>query len=374
MLTRSRRLRLSNGVKFSTPLLVPSMSSLALAPETIERTSEGEPELDSVWKRLFRRISAPWAPTLTQRNPELIHYSNIHSGLLTREIEESLLVSAYDIGHGLLDGVHAFRVGFKRSDYARPRLLVIDSGGYEKQGSPSGSLFAGSAGGPLPWKESDYERVIDSLDREAAPAVVNWDSRQPYAEQIQRARDFFDNREHLGSVFLLKPPEWSGYHNLDTLSAENVALLRAFDIVGVTEREIGESIHDRLVNIARLRKSLDAAEVTTPIHVFGGLDPVLTPLYFAAGAEIFDGLGWLRYAYREGVAMHRASGGLLNGNVKEPSLWAELAVWKQNLREIRQLSEDMRQFAEPGRNWDVFGRHSDSLRAVIESLQKELEA
>ena len=316
----------------------------------------------------------PWAPTLTQRNPELIHYSNIHSGLLTREIEESLLVSAYDIGHGLLDGVHAFRVGFKRSDYARPRLLVIDSGGYEKQGSPSGSQFAGSAGGPLPWEESDYERVIDSLDPDAAPAVVNWDSREPYTEQIRRASDFFDNRKHLASIFLLKPPQRLPSHDLDGLSPEDVALLGTFDIVGVTEREIGESIHDRLVNIARLRKSLDAAEVTIPIHVFGGLDPVLTPLYFAAGAEIFDGLGWLRYAYREGVAMHRAAGGLLSGNVKETPLLAELAVWKQNLREIRKLSKNMQQFAEHERGWDVFGRHSECLRAVIESLQKELEA
>ena len=125
--------------------------------------------------------------------------------------------------------------------------------------------------------------------------------------------------------FLLKPPEGSDFHNLDPLSAENVALLRAFDIIGVTEREIGESIHDRLVNIARLRQSLDAAEVTSPIHVFGGLDPVFTPLYFAAGAEIFDGLGWLRYAYRDGVAMHRAAGGLLSGNVKETPPWAEFS-------------------------------------------------
>ena len=304
----------------------------------------------------------------------MIHYSKIHSGILTRELEESLLVSAYDIEHGLLEGTHAFRVGFKQSDYSRPRLLVIDSGGYEKQRSPSGNPFAGSAGGPLRWEESDYVRVIDSLDREAAPAVVNWDSKEPYAEQIQRARDFFDNREHLGSVFLLKPPEGSEYHNLDPLSAENVALLRTFDIVGVTEREIGESIHDRLVNIARLRKSLNAAEVTIPIHVFGGLDPLLTPLYFAAGAEIFDGLGWLRYAYREGVAMHRAAGGLLSGSVKERPLSAEFTVWRQNLREIRQLSKNMRQFAEHGWDCDVFGRHSETLRAVIESLQKELEA
>lgn len=348
MLTSSRQLSLGNGVEFSTPLLVPSMSSLALAPHKIGSTPEGE--------------------------PKLIHYSQIHSGILTRELEESLLVSAYDIEHGLLESTHAFRMGFKQSDYARPRFLVIDSGGYENKGSPSGSPFGGSAGGPFPWEESDYVRVIDSLDREAAPAVVNWDSGEPYAEQIERARDFFDSRKHLGSVFLLKPPEGSDFHNLETLSAENVVLLGTFDIVGVTEREIGESIHDRLVNIARLRKSLDAAEVRTPIHVFGGLDPLLTPLYFAAGAEIFDGLGWLRYAYREGVAMHREAGGLLNGNAKERPLSAQFTVWRQNLREIRQLSDNMRQFAEPGRDWDVFGTHSESLRAAIEPLQNELEA
>ena len=374
MLARSRQLRLGNSVEISTPLLIPSMSSLALAPQMVESTSRGEPELGPVWKRLFRRISAPWATTLTQRNPEFIHYSQIHSDLLTRELEESLLVSAYDIEHGLLKGTHAFKMGFRESDYAKPRLLVIDSGGYENKGNPSGSPFGESAVGPFPWEESDYVRVIDTLDREAGPAVVNWDNRKPYAEQIQRARDFFDNRKRLGSVFLLKPPEGSEFHNLDLLSAENVALLGTFDIVGVTEREIGESIHDRLMNIARLRNSLDAAGVTIPIHVFGGLDPTLTPLYFAAGAEIFDGLGWLRYAYKEGVAMHRAAGGLLSGNVNEPPLWADLAIWKQNLREIRQLSEYMRQFAEHEKDWDVFGRHSECLRAVIESAQKELEA
>jgi len=324
------------------------MSSLALAPLPLGSTPEGEPK---------------W-----------LHYSEIHSDLLTRDLEESLLVSAYDIEHGLLKGTHAFRMGFRQSDYAKPRLLIIDSGGYENKGSPSGSPFGGSAGGPFPWEESDYVRVIDSLDREAVPAVVNWDSREPYDEQILRAQDFFGSRKHLGSVFLLKPPKGSEFHNLDLLSAEDVAALGTFDIVGVTEREIGESIHDRLVNIARLRKSLEAGEVTTPMHVFGGLDPLFTPLYFAAGAEIFDGLGWLRYAYREGVAMHRATGGLLSGGAKERPLSAEFTVWRQNLSAIRQLSVYMGQFARHERDWDVFGHHSECLRAVIESMQKKLEA
>ena len=277
-----------------------------------------------------------------------MHYSEIHSELLAPEVEESLLVSAYDIEHGLLTHVDAFKADFKQSSYARPRVLLIDSGGYEKQGTPPGSSFPGNACGPLRWEKEDHVRVIDALDPDAVPAVVNWDSTEPYAEQIQRARDFFDNREHLGSVFLLKSPEGFEFHNLQLLSAEDVAALETFDIVGITEREIGDSVHDRLVNIAKLRKSLDEAEVETPIHVFGGLDPLLTPLYFAAGAEIFDGLGWLRYAYREGVAMHLAAGGLLSGNVKERQRSAEITIWRQNLTEIGQLSTNMRTFAENG--------------------------
>ena len=304
----------------------------------------------------------------------MIPYSQVHSMSLTREIEESLLISAYDIKHELLAGTHAFETGFKESDYARPRLLIMDSGWYEKQGSPQGGPFVDGMAEPRSWEQEDFERVIDSLDQDATPAVVNWDCREPYEEQIQRARSFFGKHSRLASVFLLKPPENLRFHELDNLTKEQVTLLQAFDIIGVTEREIGESIHDRLVNIAKLRKSIDAAEVTIPIHVFGGLDPLLTPLYFAAGAEIFDGLGWLRYAYRGGVAMHRAAGGLLGGNVKERPLSAEFTVWRQNLREIRQLSDNMRQFAGHGRDWDVFGRHSESLRPIIENLQKELEA
>ena len=53
MLARSRQLSLRNSVEFSTPLLVPSMSSLALAPLPLGSTPEGE--------------------------PKLLHYSEIHS-------------------------------------------------------------------------------------------------------------------------------------------------------------------------------------------------------------------------------------------------------------------------------------------------------
>ena len=207
--------------------------------------------------------------------------SIVHSKTLISGIEESLLISAYDIKYAFLEDVDAFTTGFKDSRYAQPRVLVIDSGWYEKNGSPPGSPFAVDVGEPRPWEETDYECLIDGLDGDVCPIVVSWDHTGPYEEQIERAQSFFGSRLHLASVLLLKPPSAARFHRFNKLSGEQVANLRTFDIIGVTERELGESILDRLVNISKLRKLLNAEGISRPIHIFGGLDPLVTPLYFA---------------------------------------------------------------------------------------------
>ena len=298
--------------------------------------------------------------------------SIVHSRSLIGGIEESLLISAYDIKHRLLDDWDTFRTGFKNSRYAQPRALVIDSGWYEKNGSPPGSPFAIDAGQPLPWEEEDFVCVVDNLDESSCPIVVNWDYIGPYDEQIQRAQSFFGRRNHLASILLLKPPTGSRFHGFNKLSGEDIRNLRAFDIIGVTEREVGESTLDRLVNIAKLRNHLDAVGVTHPIHILGGLDPLFTPLYFAAGAEIFDGLGWLRYAYRDGVAMHWTAGTLMDGQITKRLLQAQLSVSLQNLDEINRLSEEMRRYVHRRGDWDAFVR-GRKLKPIFESLQERLE-
>ena len=347
MLAHSRQIILRNGIELSTPLLIPSLSSGALEPMPFQVSPE--------------------------RPPEITPSSFVHSLSLIGGIDESLLISAYDIKHGLLADCHSFETGFKQSRYAQPRILLVDSGWYEKNGSPPGSPFAVNLSEPRPWEEKHYKCIIDNFDGDLRPIVVSWDHVGLYEEQIRRAQDFFGGRRHLASVLLLKPSADSRFHNLDKLSRENVADLRAFDIVGVTEREIGESILDRLVNIAKLRRHLDVAGVPSPVHIFGGLDPLLTPLYFAAGAEIFDGLGWLRYAYREGVAMHWTAATLLDGQIRRRSFQAQLSVPLQNLDEINRLSDDLRRFLLRGGDWGVF-RRGDIMRPIFESLQEKLEA
>ena len=345
MLARSRQITLKSGIEFFSPLLIPSLSSGALGP--IQTSPRG-------------------APVLTP-------CSILHSQHLIGGIEDSLLISAYDIRHGFLAEKEVFKENFKDSRYAQPRVLVIDSGWYEKNGSPSGSLFAVEVGKPLRWEEADYTDVIDSLDEDVCPIVVSWDHVGPYEEQIQRAQGFFGSRPHLASALLLKPPSGSRFHNFDKLSGEQIANLRAFDIVGVTERELGETILNRLISLANLRHLLDQAQVSSPVHVFGGLDPLFTPLYFAAGAEIFDGLGWLRYTYRDGVAMHWMAGTLLDKQINKRAAQAQYSVSLKNLEQIDLLSDEMRLFVHKKGDWTVFNR-GDSLRPIFESLQERLES
>src|SRR5262249_35869569 len=63
------------------------------------------------------------------------------------------------------------------------------------------------------------------------------------------------------------------------------------------------------------RLALDENKMAVPIHVWGGLDPILTPLYFFAGAEIFDGVSWLRYAFVDGVAINRECAPVLDSGI-----------------------------------------------------------
>jgi len=269
MLARCRTLRLSNGVESETPLLVPALSSRALGPLETEGKSGRKTTLEPC--------------------------SVVHSKFLLDGIEESLLVSAHDIGKGFLEESHRFRRGFSRSRYARIRLLMIDSGGYELIG-PAGGLFTEDLENPLPWTSDDYAATVDKLDKGIDAVLVSWDYDGTYAEQIVQAQEFFGLRERFASTILLKPPATkrqnrSRFHQFDRLANYDVANLRTFDIVGVTEKDLGETVLDRMVRLAGLRVRLDAADIAAPIHVFGALDPLYTPLYFAAGGEIFDGLG-----------------------------------------------------------------------------------
>ena len=345
MIMSARRIVLSNGVELSTPLLIPSFSSRAVGPMLYEPSPANEPVLTPC--------------------------SIVHSELLIHSIDESLLVSAYDIHHELLVDSESFKDDFRHSRYAQPRLLFIDSGWYEKSGSSLDKQFGENQYGPLQWTESEYKCTINHLDDDIRPIVVNWDHFGSYSEQIAAGQDFFGGRPCIASTLLLKPPSNARIHDFRKFSGEDFANLRAFDIIGVTEQEIGESVIDRLVNIANLRRHLNESGIKSPIHIFGGLDPLFTPLYFAAGGELFDGLGWLRYTYRDGVAMHRDTAAIIDRQIARRRIPRLLSACIQNLDELRRLSEDLRLLARDKYNWTHLFR-GELLEPIFRALEGRL--
>lgn len=53
----------------------------------------------------------------------------------------------------------------------------------------------------------------------------------------------------------------------------------SFHALGVTEKELGGNFKERMINIARIRKALNGVGLENmPIHIFGSLDTVSTPL------------------------------------------------------------------------------------------------
>lgn len=339
---RSRDIYLA-GVRFTTPLLIPSVSSKGFPVD-----SRGN-----------------WESALLVE-------------LALDGLTEALLVSAYDLTHHGLKGSEDFLKGESTgSVMEQPRLLVVDSGGYETGKAWESGHPDREDRGVQTYGLATFISVLDRLPVDRTTLVVSYDGPDQvpgsYAEQIKRGRELFNGRGAFASDMLLKPEGGSRWH--DPLRLTPAASdLQAFDVVGFTEKELGDSLLSRLVTLARLRAVLDNAGVLAPIHVFGALDPLLTPLYFAAGAEIFDGLSWLKYVYHDGLAVHPDAGSLLRGEQDDSQRFREGKRVVQNLGRLSELRRSLQRHA---RNEDAsfaeFGDHASILADTYGTMLARLD-
>jgi hypothetical protein len=323
MRSRSRQISFRDGTAIETPLLVPSLSSKGFGAVDVGDEQQPAP---AAMLRLFGGES----------------------------FYEALLVSAYDIAYDQVLTPSAFRSGFAGSPYGIPQFLIIDSGWYEATpGSDQGEPYEEQRD-PRPWTLEKYREVLDSLDVDVRAAAVSFDTHGPYQEQIAAAQSFFAQYERFTSIFMLKPPGAGSYHQNQMKNLVPVAdRLKAFDIVGVTEKELGNTIINRLKTLVELSETLENAEVAAPIHVFGGLDPLYTPLYYAAGAEIFDGLSWQRYGFHNGLAVYRSALPLIKRQFDKRLPLTLLDAQADNLDAVRELARELKIFHDQNEDWNV---------------------
>ncbi len=319
MLAGTRKLRFPSGRAVETPLLIPSISSKGFKVFQ----SGVEQGLSEVSRAL--RLVAP-------------------------QLSNALLISGYDLHYKYLSEAELLSSAPLESIYATPESLFIDSGGYESRAGFDEGDIADCLHAPKSWTEEDYEAICSGLSTDLSIALVSFDKPAPYDEQVSSAQRFFARHRGFLPVFLLKPTsQGSNYLRLDRLTEEQILNMSGFSVLGVTEKELGNSLIDRLKSIAKLRQRLRELNVDIPIHIFGGLDPLLTPLYFIAGAELFDGLTWLRYAFNEGLSIYPEAVAVLQMNLEHRHDVRQASRLFANLAYLDRLSRRLKEYvAEDG--------------------------
>ena len=309
-------------VNAKTPLLVPSFSSKALV------------DVDAVFEAL--------QPSIT----------------------ESFLVSAYDI--------HFRKI--ELPDFPFAEVVFLDSGGYEisKDHDLMDPLYASPK--PKEWTVEKYRSVLERVDPIMPTFVTAFDHpevRRPISEQIDVAEEAFKRFPDLGRELLFKPETVDQeFVPIPSLVAQ-VSRFSEFDIVGITETELGDSMLDRMVNIARIRIAMDDEDIIKPLHIFGSLDPVCTPLYFLAGADIFDGLSWIRFSYMDDIAVYHKNHAALRFGISDGDRLSMARIYDANLHYLSEFKSRMLRYLldgdekRLGTHGGFFAKSLDDLRVKV---------
>lgn len=296
----------------------------------------------------------------------------------TRYPVQSFLISAYDLyfRHFLAPDLQSKKI---ISHFPNTRIIFLDSGGYELSSDfDSAETKAFNYKPRDGFSKNEYENVLAELDFKKYPCVItNYDNEikgKPIDTQIVLARDIFNKYPDCLSDFIIKP--WTKTGRIidpSKLSASDFGNLKGFNIIGVTEKDLGVNILDRCKSIAQLRKGLDNVGINAPIHIWGGLDPVTTPLYFFAGAQLFDGVSWLRYAYKNGIAINKTCYSILRAEhgIETPHKTNEYLASFENLRFLVNLSSALQSWVDlEGDDFDMF---DPAIRASLELAYKTLK-
>ena len=287
--------------------------------------------------------------------------------------QRAVLVSAYDVHYGHYRAPNLEK-GSSEAYLKNTALIFLDSGGYELSSEFDSTEPQIGRHDPKAFDQAAYEAVLSQFHnlRAVPPLVIaNYDHQtrgQPLDAQIRAARALFNRFPSFVSDFIIKP--WRGaYVDPEELTPKDIANLRGFNIIGVTEKELARDLFDRIKRVAQLRKRLDDEHIDAPIHIWGGLEPIATPLLFFAGAEIFDGVSWLRYAYRNGVAIARESYCVVSstGVTAQRSL-NHIVASLDNLTSLEKLVIALQQWVDYGGN-DFSMFYPDVTAALREAYQ-----
>jgi hypothetical protein len=255
---------------------------------------------------------------------------------LSEYLIDVAMISTYDVHYGYMP-----------VDLIRPNTLFIDSGGFEARSESDFSDEYPGTYQPRAWTRDDHLATVSKLDTFSSLVLISFDEPDngtSLLDQLSYAKQFFAQFPEAVSDFLVKP-HLAPYVEVAEV-IRYIPEFANFDILGFTEKELGASLADRLLTVAQMRLALTAAGLATPIHVFGCLDPLTMQLFFLCGADVFDGLSWLRFGYHNSLAVYRNNWTALVGSPTIPYDESRWLICSANLTALSQLKKRLGQYAE----------------------------
>jgi hypothetical protein len=310
-LCRRRRIR---KVDLPTPMLIPSFSS------------KGFPEIKALASAMMQHIT------------------------------DVAMISSYDIFYG--------HIG---DDLESPNLLFIDSGGYEARHDRDLSELYAYDYQPEGWTREQHEKTLAEINVLSALVLVSFDEVEnevAISDQIELGAALFDRFPEAASDFLVKP-YGNAYIDLDKFMTHHSELSR-FDVIGITEKELGGTLSERLRVVVQLRRMLMDTGLDIPIHVFGCLDPLSVWLFYLCGADVFDGLSWLRFAFHDSVAIYRNNWAILANYPNLSDSEIRMMSYLENLRILERMKERMTAYADCY-DGQVFGVDLELIESVLKA-------
>ena len=278
-----------------TPLIVPSFSS------------RGFPNLSDIWEEFSHKLYGV------------------------------CLVSAFDVAEGCIP--------VNVNDMVN--VVFWDSGLFETSSERVESNGHDAPSKGVKWTREQYHETLELIAETANALVVNFDEVGNLEDQICKATEDFSLTPHAASDFLVKPTDDSEWVNLPKLGL-HIDQLSQVSVVGIAAREAGDSLLTRCGSIVMLRDMLNEAGLETPIHVFGAINPYEVLAYFFCGADIFDGLNWLRCLFRNcgSIPIGESATENFRWNLTDSEL--QIQAWTSNLRLLFQLQEEIQRFGAGG--------------------------
>lgn len=314
-----------------TPVLLPSFSS------------KGFPELRQIIRSLEEHVTGP------------------------------VLISAYDFKYE--------KIQKKLPLY--PELLFVDSGGYECSKITDFVEYDRNSYKCNEWNEKIYFKTMKEillLKNNIPKVIISYDhprKRIPIDKQIELAELTFKNLSKTKSEFLkelvIKPE--TNKPNEQYISVEeiikNTKKMKSFDILGLIEKELGTTLLDSMVKLCKIRENLNKNKIQKLIHILGSLDPISTPLYFMCGADIFDGVTWLRYSFYEGLTIYQQNYWFRN-HLDSKSFASRLWSFIDNFRYLQKLKLQMQNFQRSG-DFAVFERNGELFKTIWQTIETRLK-